>query len=128
MAIDTSMHVLIVDDYKTMLRIIRNLLRQIGIVSVAEAASGAEALSALRGGESGLVISDWTLAPMTGLQLLRAVRADDRLKRLPFIMITADGSAEKVAVATAAGVSGMIVKPFTAGMLSSTIEQALARA
>jgi two-component system chemotaxis response regulator CheY len=66
MAIDTSMHVLIVDDYKTMRRIIRDLLRQIGIVSAAEAASGADALSALRGGESGLVISDWTLAPTNG--------------------------------------------------------------
>ena len=68
MTIDTSMHVLIVDDYKTMLRIIRNLLRQIGIVSVAEAASGADALSALRGSPFGMVISDWTLAPMTGLR------------------------------------------------------------
>lgn len=117
-----------IDTYKIMLRIIRNLLRQIGIVSVAEAASGADALSSLRGGRFGLVISDWTLAPMTGLQLLRAVRADERLNSLPFIMITADGSAEKIAVATAAGVSGMIVKPFTAEMLSHTIEQALARA
>ncbi len=80
MAIDKSMNVLIVDDYKTMLRIIRNLLKQIEFNNVEEASDGAEALSKLRGGNFGLVISDWNMAPMTGLQLLQEVRADNRLK------------------------------------------------
>jgi two-component system chemotaxis response regulator CheY len=88
MAIDKSMNVLIVDDYKTMLRIIRNLLKQIEFNNVEEATDGAEALSKLRGGNFGLVISDWNMQPMTGLQLLQEVRADNRLKNMPFIMIT----------------------------------------
>ena len=90
MAIDKSMNVLIVDDYKTMLRIIRNLLKQIEFNNVEEASDGAEALTKLRGGNFGLVISDWNMAPMTGLQLLQEVRADTRLKSMPFIMITAE--------------------------------------
>ena len=96
MAIDKSMNVLIVDDYKTMLRIIRNLLKQIEFNNVEEASDGAEALTKLRGGNFGLVISDWNMAPMTGLQLLQEVRADNRLKAMPFIMITAESKTENV--------------------------------
>ncbi len=87
---DKSINVLIVDDYKTMLRIIRNLLKQIEFHNVEEATDGAEALNKLRSGNFGLVISDWNMAPMTGLQLLQEVRADTRLKGMPFIMITAE--------------------------------------
>src|ERR1700756_1114563 len=96
MRIDKSMNVLMVDDYKTMLRIIRNLLKQIEFNNVEEASDGADALSKLRGGSFGLVISDWNMAPMTGLQLLQEVRADNRLKSTPFIMITAESKVENV--------------------------------
>src|ERR1700752_5462827 len=102
MSIDKSMNVLIGDDYKTMLRIIRNLLKQIDFNNVEEASDGAEALAKLRSGNFGLVISDWNMQPMTGLQLLQEVRADNRLKHLPFIMITAESKAENVIAAKAA--------------------------
>src|SRR3978361_1344661 len=101
MAIDKSMNVLIVDDYKTMLRILRNLLKQIEFNNVEEATDGAEALAKLRSGHFGLVISDWNMAPMTGLQLLQELRPDTRLKPLPFIMITAESKSENVVAAKA---------------------------
>jgi two-component system chemotaxis response regulator CheY len=128
MAIDTSMNVLIVDDYKTMLRIIRNLLKQIEFNNVEEASDGAEALGKLRSGNFGLVISDWNMAPMTGLQLLQEVRADGRLKQTPFIMITAESKTENVVAAKAAGVSNYIVKPFNAETLKDKIEKVLGHA
>jgi two-component system, chemotaxis family, chemotaxis protein CheY len=128
MAIDRSMNVLIVDDYKTMLRIIRNLLKQIEFRNVEEASDGADALVRLRGGNFGLVISDWNMAPMTGLQLLREVRADDRLKSLPFIMVTAESKAENVIAAKQAGVSNYIVKPFNGETLRDKIEKVLVHA
>jgi len=126
MAIDKSMNVLIVDDYKTMLRIIRNLLKQIEFNNVEEATDGAEALAKLRSGHFGLVISDWNMEPMTGLQLLQEVRADARLKHLPFIMITAESKSENVVAAKAAGVSNYIVKPFNAETFKDKIEKVLA--
>ncbi len=125
MPIDRSMNVLIVDDYKTMLRIIRNLLKQIDFHNVEEAAEGAEALARLRAGNFGLVISDWNMLPMTGMQLLQEVRADTRLKSTPFIMITAESSAENVVAAKRAGVSNYIVKPFNAETLRDKIERVL---
>ena len=128
MTIDKSMHVLIVDDYKTMLRIIRNLLKQIDFNNVEEAADGSEALSKLRAGSFGLVISDWNMAPMTGLQLLQEVRADNRLKSTPFIMITAESKTENVVAAKQAGVSNYIVKPFNAETLRDKIEKVLGNA
>lgn len=126
--LDTSMNVLIVDDYKTMLRIIRNLLKQIGFNNVDEATDGVEALSKLRAGTFGLVISDWNMAPMTGLELLQAVRAEPRLKALPFIMITAESKTENVVAAKQAGVSNYIVKPFNAETLQGKIEKVLTHA
>ena len=126
--IDKSMHVLIVDDYKTMLRIIRNLLKQIDFNNVEEAMDGSEALSKLRAGSFGLVISDWNMAPMTGLQLLQEVRADNRLKATPFIMITAESKTENVVAAKQAGVSNYIVKPFNAETLRDKIEKVLGNA
>ena len=128
MSVDKSMNVLIVDDYKTMLRIIRNLLKQIDFNNVEEAADGSEALAKLRAGQYGLVISDWNMQPMTGLQLLQEVRADARLKDSPFIMITAESKAENVVAAKQAGVSNYIVKPFNAETLKEKIEKVLAHA
>lgn len=125
---DKNTPVLIVDDYKTMQRIIRNLLKQIGIENVEEAADGQEALTKLRAGHFGLVISDWNMAPMTGLDLLKEVRADARLKHMPFIMITAESKTEHVFAAKQAGVSNYIVKPFNAATLHEKIETVMAHA
>ena len=128
MSIDRSINVLIVDDYKTMLRIIRNLLKQINFNNVEEASDGTEALQKLRTGQYGLVISDWNMEPMTGLQLLQEVRSDARLKPTPFIMVTAESKAENIVAAKQAGVSNYIVKPFNAETLQSKIEKVLSHA
>ena len=128
MSIDKSMNVLIVDDYKTMLRIIRNLLKQIDFNNVEEATDGADALAKMRTSNFGLVISDWNMAPMTGLDLLKEVRADARLKSTPFIMITAESKTENVVAAKQAGVSNYIVKPFNAETLREKIEKVLIHA
>ncbi len=119
MSVDKDMSVLIIDDYKTMLRIIRNLLQQLGFKNVDEAADGSQALSKLRSKSYDLVISDWNMEPMTGYQLLKEVRADDRLKAMPFIMVTAESKTENVVAAKKAGVSNYIVKPFNAATLKS---------
>jgi len=121
MAVDMNMNVLIVDDYKTMLRIIRNLLKQLGFNNVEEASDGTEALTKLRAGNFGLVISDWNMEPMTGLQLLREVRSDEKMQNLPFIMITAESKTENVIAAKEAGVSNYIVKPFNAATLKAKL-------
>ncbi len=120
---DKNTNIIIVDDYKTMLRIIRNLLKQLDFDNVEEASDGSEALAKLRAGHFGLVISDWNMAPMTGLDLLKEVRADARLKDLPFIMITAESKTENVIAAKQAGVSNYIVKPFNAETLREKIEK-----
>ena len=121
MAVDMNMPILIVDDYKTMLRIIRNLLKQLGFENVDEATDGSNALSKLRDKDYGLIISDWNMEPMTGLQLLKEVRADERMNAMPFIMITAESKSENVISAKEAGVSNYIVKPFNAETLKSKI-------
>ena len=128
MVIDKTMNVLIVDDYRTMLRIIRNLLKQIDFENVDEATDGVQALEKLRAGNFGMVISDWNMEPMTGLELLREVRADPKLKAIPFIMITAEGKVENVVAAKQAGVSNYIVKPFNAETLRGKIEKVLGHA
>jgi len=125
MAIDKDMPILIVDDYKTMLRIIRNLLKQIDFNNIDEATDGSMALEKLKDKKYGLVISDWNMQPMTGLELLRAVRADGGLKATPFIMITAESKTENVVAAKEAGVNNYIVKPFNAETLKSKIESVL---
>jgi len=125
MAVDTSMSVLIVDDYKTMLRIIRNLLKQIGFENVDDAADGAEALEKLRGKDYGLVISDWNMEPMTGFELLKEVRADDKMRKTPFIMVTAESKTDNVVAAKQAGVDNYIVKPFNAETLKSKLTAVL---
>ena len=121
MAVDKNMPILIVDDYKTMLRIIRNLLKQIGFTNVEEATDGTAALQKLREGSFKLVISDWNMEPMTGIELLREVRDDQTLKNIPFIMVTAESKTENVVIAKEAGVSNYIVKPFNAATLKSKL-------
>jgi len=121
MAIDATMPILVVDDYKTMVRIIRNLLKQLGFNNVDDAADGVEALAKLREKKYGLVISDWNMEPMTGYELLKEVRGDDSLNRTPFIMVTAESKTENVIAAKKAGVNNYIVKPFNAQTLKGKI-------
>lgn len=125
MAIDMSMPILVVDDYKTMLRIISNLLKQLGFENVEEASDGTEALEKMKKTNYGLVISDWNMEPMTGYELLLKVRADDGLKRTPFIMVTAESKTENVIAAKKAGVNNYIVKPFNAATLKQKITAVL---
>lgn len=126
--LDRSATVLIVDDYHIMLRIVRNLLRQIHFYNVEEAHDGAEAIRKLRAGSYGLVISDWNMQPITGLELLTEMRSDPRLRPTPFIMITAESKTENVMAAKKAGVSDYIVKPFNAETLQGKIEKVMAHA
>jgi two-component system chemotaxis response regulator CheY len=116
------MPILVVDDYKTMIRIIRNLLKQLGFEDVDEAADGTEALAKLKERKYGLVISDWNMVPMTGYDLLKNVRADEALQSLPFIMVTAESKTENVIAAKKAGVNNYIVKPFNAQTLKGKID------
>jgi two-component system, chemotaxis family, chemotaxis protein CheY len=125
MAVDLNAPVLVVDDYQTMIRIIRNLLKQLGFENVDEAADGAEALKKMRTTKYGLVISDWNMEPMTGYELLREVRADEMLKPTPFIMVTAESKTENVIAAKKAGVNNYIVKPFNAATLKSKMASVL---
>lgn len=121
----TSIPVLIVDDYKTMLRIVRNLLKQLGFDNVDEATDGASALNLMRAKKYGLVISDWNMEPMTGFELLKEVRADAQLKATPFIMVTAESKTENVIAAKQAGVNNYIVKPFNADTLKTKMQAVL---
>jgi two-component system chemotaxis response regulator CheY len=122
MAADRTMPVLVVDDYNTMIRIIRNLLKQIGFSDIDDAADGSAALARMREKKYGLVISDWNMEPMTGYELLKEVRADPGLSKTPFIMVTAESKTENVIAAKKAGVNNYIVKPFNAQTLQSKIE------
>jgi two-component system chemotaxis response regulator CheY len=122
MSVDLSMPILIVDDYKTMLRIIGNLLKQLGFKTIDEATDGAEALSKMRAKPYSLVISDWNMAPMTGFQLLKEVRADEKLKETKFILVTAESKTENVIAAKQAGVNNYIVKPFNAETLKTKLK------
>ena len=117
MTVDKNMNILIVDDYKTMLRIIRNLLAQLGFNNVDEAPDGVTAFQRLKEKTYQLIISDWNMMPMTGLELLKKVRADEQLKALPFVMITAESKPDNVIAAKQAGVNNYIAKPFNADTL-----------
>ena len=121
MSLNKNMRVVIVDDYTTMLRILRNLLRQLEINNVEEANDGDTAYSLMQKNPPDLVISDWNMVPVSGLDLLRKVRADARLKHIPFIMVTAESKTENVVAAKQAGVSNYIVKPFNAETLRAKI-------
>ena len=122
MAVDLSMPVLIVDDYNTMIRIIRNLLKQLGFEDIDDASDGSAALAKMHQRPYGLVISDWNMEPMTGYDLLQQVRLDPGLSTTPFIMVTAESKTENVIAAKKAGVSNYIVKPFNAQTLKSKID------
>lgn len=121
MAIDATMPILVVDDYGTMIRILRNLLKQIGFTNIDDASDGSEALAKMRDKQYALVISDWQMEPMTGFELLKEVRADEGFKTTPFIMVTAESKTENVLAAKKAGVDNYIVKPFNAATLKSKI-------
>jgi two-component system chemotaxis response regulator CheY len=125
MAVDKSTPILIVDDYRTMIRIIRNLLTQLGFGDLDEAADGRAALAKLKERRFGLVISDWNMEPMSGIELLRQMRADPELAALPFLMITAQNRDDRVALARQAGVNGYVVKPFNADTLGKQIARAI---
>jgi two-component system chemotaxis response regulator CheY len=122
MAVDLSMPVLVVDDYNTMIRILRNLLKQLGFQDIDDASDGSAALSKMREKRYGLVISDWNMEPMTGYDLLKEVRNDPGLMKIPFIMVTAESKTENVIAAKQAGVNNYIVKPFNADTLKTKIE------
>ena len=126
MALDLQMPVLVVDDYKTMIRIIRNLLKQLGFEDIDDAADGTEALEKMKQRRYGLVISDWNMEPMTGIELLKQVRgSNDNFKDTPFIMITAESKTENVVAAKQAGVNNYIVKPFNAETLKGKMTAVL---
>jgi two-component system chemotaxis response regulator CheY len=126
MALDPSMPVLVVDDYTTMVRIIRNLLRQLGFADIDDARDGTAALAKMHSKRYGLVISDWNMHPMTGFELLREVRADPEIGQTPFIMVTAESKTDNVIAARKAGVNNYIVKPFNAQTLKAKIEAVFA--
>lgn len=126
MAVDHSMPVLVVDDYSTMVRIIGNLLKQLGFVEIDDANDGRAALAKMRERKYGLVISDWNMEPMTGYDLLQQVRGDEALADTPFIMITAESKTENIIAAKRAGVSNYIVKPFNAQTLKDKIDAVFA--
>jgi two-component system, chemotaxis family, chemotaxis protein CheY len=121
MSVNLAMPILIVDDYNTMVRIIRNLLKQLGFQNVEDASDGSSALQKLRHKAYGLVISDWNMEPMTGYDLLKEVRADPALSDIRFIMVTAESKTENVIAAKRAGVDNYIVKPFNAQTLQQKI-------
>jgi two-component system chemotaxis response regulator CheY len=122
MSFDLSMPILVVDDYATMIRILRNLLKQLGFENIDDASDGSSALVKMHGKKYGLVISDWNMEPMTGYDLLKEVRAHPALSQIPFIMITAESKTENVIAAKKAGVSNYIVKPFNAATLKTKMD------
>ncbi len=123
---DTGIKVLVVDDMSTMRRIIKNVLRQIGFSDIVEAENGQEALTKLKSGGFGLIVSDWNMPVMQGIELLRAVRGDTELKTIPFLMVTAEAQKENLIEAVQAGVSNYVVKPFTAEVLQGKLEKIFA--
>ena len=126
MAFDLSMPILVVDDYSTMIRIIRNLLKQLGFEDIDDASDGSAALAKMQEKKYGLVISDWNMEPMTGYELLKEVRASSALSKTPFIMVTAESKTENVVAAKQAGANNYIIKPFNAETLKHKIEAVFA--
>jgi two-component system chemotaxis response regulator CheY len=121
--VDANMKFLVVDDFSTMRRIVRNLLKELGFTNVQEAEDGVDALNKLRGGDFDFVVSDWNMPNMTGIDLLRTIRADATLKHLPVLMVTAEAKRENIIEAAQAGASGYVVKPFTAGTLDEKLKK-----
>jgi two-component system chemotaxis response regulator CheY len=123
MPADPNIKILVVDDMSTMRRIVKNIMKQLGFANVEEAENGEEALIKLRAESFGFIISDWNMPVMTGIELLRAVRADDKLKAIPLLMVTAEAQKENLIEAIQAGVSNYIVKPFTAEVLQEKMNK-----
>lgn len=117
------MKILIVDDFSTMRRIIKNLLRDLGFTNTAEADDGLTALPMLKGGDFDFLVTDWNMPGMTGIDLLKEVRADEKLANLPTLMVTAEAKKDQIVEAAQAGVNGYVVKPFTAQALKEKIEK-----
>lgn len=126
-ALDKNMKILIVDDFSTMRRIIKNLLRDLGFNNTAEADDGLTALPMLQNGNFDFVVTDWNMPGMTGIDLLKAIRSDERLAHLPILMVTAEAKREQIIAAAQAGVNGYVVKPFTAQVLKEKIEKIFER-
>ena len=122
-----DMKILVVDDFSTMRRIIKNLLRDLGFTNVSEADDGSSALPMLQNGRFELLITDWNMPGMQGLDLLKAIRADDKLKHLPVLMVTAESKRDQIVAAAQAGVNGYIVKPFTAQTLKEKLDKIFER-
>lgn len=122
---DKSMKFLVVDDFSTMRRIVRNLLKELGFTNVDEAEDGVAALQKLRGGNFDFVISDWNMPNMDGLTLLQNIRSDEALRKLPVLMVTAEAKKENIVAAAQAGASGYVVKPFTAATLGEKVNKIL---
>jgi len=125
--VDKNIKILVVDDFPTMRRIVRNLLKELGFTNVDEAEDGAIGLEKLKGGRYGFVVSDWNMPNMDGLTLLRKIRSSDKLKHLPVLMITAEAKKENIIAAAQAGASGYIVKPFTAAVLAEKLDRIFAK-
>lgn len=126
-ALDKNMKILIVDDFSTMRRIIKNLLRDLGFTNTVEADDGTTALPILQAGTIDFLVTDWNMPGMTGIELLRAVRADEKLKTIPVLMVTAEAKRDQIIAAAQAGVNGYVVKPFTAVALKEKIEKIFER-
>jgi two-component system chemotaxis response regulator CheY len=127
MALDKNMKILVVDDFSTMRRIVKNLLRDLGFTNTLEADDGKTALPKLQAGGIDFLVTDWNMPGMTGLDLLKAVRADPKLANLPVLMVTAEAKREQIIMAAQAGVNGYIIKPFTAATLKEKIEKIFER-
>jgi len=125
--LDKKMKILIVDDFSTMRRIIKNLLRDLGYTNTSEADDGKTALPMLQSGGFDFLVTDWNMPGMTGIELLKAVRADAKLKTLPVLMVTAEAKRDQIVEAAQAGVNGYVVKPFTAAALKEKIERIFER-
>jgi two-component system chemotaxis response regulator CheY len=125
--LDKNMKILIVDDFSTMRRIIKNLLRDLGFTNTSEADDGITALPMLQSGAFDFLVTDWNMPGMSGIDLLRQVRQDERLKSLPVLMVTAEAKREQIIEAAQAGVNGYVVKPFTAQVLQEKIEKIFER-
>ena len=121
------MKILIVDDFSTMRRIIKNLLRDLGFNNTFEADDGLTALPMLKNSDFDFVVTDWNMPGMQGIDLLKAIRADDKLKHMPVLMVTAEAKREQIIAAAQAGVNGYVVKPFTAGTLKEKLEKVFER-
>ena len=123
MAADPDMHILLVDDFSTMRRIIKNLLKDIGFINIDEAEHGQAGLAKLKSDKFDFIISDWNMPVMTGIEFLRAVRSDSDLKETPFLMVTAEAKQQNVVEALQAGVNNYVVKPFTSATLKDKIDK-----